>query len=426
MGQPPALPFLTRDTPAVPGVVKQRREDFCVEEVPLYEPCGAGTHIYFTIEKSGLPTMEATRTVARALGVGERQIGYAGLKDARAVTRQRFSVEHVDPDRVAALDLPGIRVLDVSRHGNKLRIGHLKGNRFVIRLRQTDPDRLADVRAVLDVLTRRGLPNSFGPQRFGTRGDTWRIGRALLRQDWDACVDVLVGQPGPADRGGILEARQLYEAGQYKAAAEAWPWAFRMERRVCRVLAQTDGSRPRAFRAVDKQVRRLYVSAYQSWLFNKVMAARIDELDRLWAGDLAYRHPQGAVFTVTDTAVEQPRCDAMEISPTGPLFGYRMTQPTGKAGQIEAAILDEDGFSLDDFRSPGAHRVKGARRALRVPITDVAAEAGADGHGPFIELRFFLPSGSYALSVVREICKSDTGAMGGANVTTSPNHPGSA
>jgi len=400
-------PFLTRHVQPVPGVVKCRNEDFRVEEVPLYEPCGRGTHTYFTIEKSGLPTLEAVRRVAGALGVAPYQIGYAGLKDARAVTRQIFSVEHVDPDRVAALNLPGIRVLNVARHGNKLRIGHLKGNRFVIRLRRTDPTRLGDVQAVLDVLSKRGVPNYFGPQRFGARGDTWQIGRAMLRQDWDECLDVMLGRPGPSDHGPILAARQHYEAGRYDQAAEAWPWVFRAERRTCRVLAQTRGSRARAFKAIDKALKRFYVSAYQSALFNRVVGERIDALDRVWEGDLAWRHPQGAVFSVRDVAAEQPRCDRFEISPTGPLFGYRMSQPTGRASEMEAALLAEDGFTVRDFRSPGAHRVKGARRPLRVPLSEVSAEAGVDSHGPFIELRFFLPSGSYALSVIREICKSD-------------------
>jgi tRNA pseudouridine13 synthase len=209
------------------------------------------------------------------------------------------------------------------------------------------------------------------------------------------------------DQDDVLRSRSLYQAGHYLYAAEAWPWAFQAERRVCRTLDQTGGARARAFKTVDKQLRRLYVSAYQSWLFNRVVAARIDALDLLWPGDLAYRHPQGAVFAVADPAVEQPRCDAQEISPSGPLFGYRMTQPTGDAGRMEADVLAEDGFALADFRSPGAHRVKGGRRPLRVPIADAAAEAGADEHGPFIQLRFFLPAGSYALSVVREICKSD-------------------
>lgn len=407
MDRPSPLPFLTRDVPPVPGAVKARREDFRVEEIPLYEPSGSGTHVYFTIEKSGLPTMAAVRQIARALGVEPRQIGYAGLKDARAVTRQRLSLEHVDPDRVARLALPGIRVIDVGRHGNKLRIGHLKGNRFAIRMRETDPSRLSDVKAVLDILTRRGLPNTFGPQRFGLRGDTWQIGRAMLRQDWDECIDVMLGRPGANDDGDVLRARRLYEEGRFADAADAWPWSFHNERRACRTLAKTNGSRSRAFKGVDKHVRRFYISAYQSRLFNRVVAARIDEIDRLWPGDLAYRHPQGAVFAVQDVQAEQPRCDAFEISPSGPLFGYRMTQPTGRAGELERDVLAQDGFTREDFRSPGVHRIKGGRRALRAPISEAAAEAGSDEHGAFIELRFFLPAGSYALCVVREICKAD-------------------
>ncbi len=152
-------------------------------------------------------------------------------------------------------------------------------------------------------------------------------------------------------------------------------------------------------------MKQFYISAYQSWLFNQVVAERIDALDQLLQGDLAWRHPQGAVFSVEDVAREQPRCDALEISPTGPLFGYRMTLPTGKAGEAEAAVLAQDGFTAEDFRQPGALRVKGARRPLRVPIADAEAEAGTDEHGAYIELRFFLPAGSYALSIVHEITK---------------------
>jgi tRNA pseudouridine13 synthase len=401
-----SLPLLTRDVAPVPGVVKERNEDFRVEEVPLYEPSGQGTHVYFTIEKNGLATREAARQVARALGVPQHAIGYAGLKDAKAVTRQVFSVEHVEIDHIIGMEIPRIRVVSVSRHANKLRLGHLKGNRFVIRLRRTDSSRLADVRRALDVLSRRGLPNYFGPQRFGARGDTWQVGRAMLRQDWVECVDVLLGRPSSLDEGGVLAARQFYEHGDYREAAKAWPWVFHAERLACRTLAG-GASKAKAFRRIDKELKTFYVSAYQSRLFNQVAARRIDALDELWSGDLAWRHPQGAVFAVDDVVREQPRCDAQEISPTGPLFGYRMSQPTGKAGEMEAAVLAEDGVTLEDFRQPGGMRIKGARRPLRVPLADVSAEAGADKHGEYIALRFFLPAGSYALCVVREICKSD-------------------
>ena len=206
------LPFLTRDVPPVPGAIKQRADDFCVDEIPLYEPCGAGTHVYFRIEKCDVTTIKAVRDIARALNVKARDIGYAGLKDARAVTRQMLSVEHVDPERVEALAVPHVRVLDVSRHGNKLRLGHLRGNRFAIKLRESPPAMLDRVRQVLSIVARRGAPNYFGPQRFGTRGDTWRIGRAMIRQDWRECIDVMLGKSGQADGDDVRQARELYQS----------------------------------------------------------------------------------------------------------------------------------------------------------------------------------------------------------------------
>ncbi len=407
MNERGVLPFLTADIPPVPGLIKTDPEDFRVEEVPLYEPSGEGTHTYLLIEKRGIPTMEATRRIAKAIGVHPRQIGSAGLKDARAVTHQWLSVEHVDPAVVEDLELPNVRVVDVARHGNKLRIGHLLGNRFAIRLHEADPGRLDDVERVFEVLQRRGLPNHFGPQRFGMRGDTWQVGRATLLQDWDACIRVLVGSPRDDDPPAVARARDHYETGRYAEAAEAWPYAFHMERRICRTLERTSGDAERAYRAIDKPLRRFYVSAYQSWLFNRVVAERMDRIDRLLPGDLAQKHPRGGVFLVENAEVEQPRCDALEISPTGPMFGYKMKQAEGPVAEMEDAVLAEDGLTLESFRAKGAHRIKGGRRPLRVPLTEVGIDADRDDRGDFIELRFFLPAGSYALNVVREICKRD-------------------
>lgn len=406
------LPYLTHDVPGVGGVIKARPEDFVVEEVPLYEACGEGTHVYFQIEKKGLPTMQAIQEIARALGRAPRDIGYAGLKDADAVARQWFSVEHVAPARIEALSLPRLRVVCVSRHTNKLKLGHLKGNRFTIRLRQVDPERIEDAQAILDMLASRGVPNFFGPQRFGLRGDTWEIGRAMLRRDYDEALAVMVGRPGPHDRGAILEARQLFDRGKYDAAADAWPYLFRNEKRVCRAMAKSRGNAKRAFNAVDRQVKRFYQSAYQSILFNQVVAQRINDLDRLVPGDLAWRHPQGAVFRVEDVAAEQPRCAAFEISPTGPLFGHRMTEPTGEPGSVEKLLLELENLRPEDWCDEKGHRIPGGRRPLRFRPHEAAIEAGADEAGDFIEVRFFLESGCYATTVLREICKATAGVIG--------------
>ncbi len=152
-------PYSTESVPPVAGAYKLRPEDFRVEEIPAYSPLGEGEHVLFEIEKRGLTTHAALDRIGRALGIASRALGVAGLKDAQGVTRQWISAQGVARERVEALDLRGIRVISAGLHRNKLRIGHLRGNRFTIRLREVDPGQLGRVREILVILARRGVPN---------------------------------------------------------------------------------------------------------------------------------------------------------------------------------------------------------------------------------------------------------------------------
>ncbi len=401
------LPYLTPEFPGVGGIIKQFDEDFVVEEVPLYRPSGQGTHTYFTIEKRGLTTHAAIQHISRLLGRPPHDIGYAGLKDAHGVTRQTFSIEHVDPSRVMSLELGRAKVLSVDRHTNKLKLGHLLGNRFAIKVRNTIPEPAEASRAVLDVLIGRGMPNYFGPQRFGVRGDNAQIGLAVLRENYDEAFALMLGRPGPVDRGPARKARELYDRGDFEAAAETWPrGVFSQQSRLCRALHKSGGDTRKAWRAVDHSLRKLYISAFQSDLFNRVLAQRIAALDRLETGDIAWKHVNGACFRVEDAATEQPRCDTLEISPTGPIFGRRMTEASGTPGLLEAAVLAECGLRKEQIAVPGSGKTSGARRPLRVPIGEPTIETSHDHNGPYLLLGFFLPPGAYATSVVREITKN--------------------
>ncbi|MCK4342970.1 MAG: tRNA pseudouridine(13) synthase TruD [Phycisphaerae bacterium] len=385
------------------GLLKVEYEDFVVEEQPLYPADGVGTHTYFLLEKAGLSTQQAIHDLARALNVRRHEIGVAGLKDARAVTRQWMSIEHVEPEKIAAVDLPRMRVLETTRHTNKLRIGHLKGNHFVIKIRQSEPDRLAELQDALAVLSRRGVPNYFGAQRFGYRGDTWAVGQAIVRGDIDEAMDHILGRPSDKDYGEIRRARELYERGKYTEAARAWPRMFRTEHRALKALGQSGGKHRRGFATIDKTTRIFYVSAYQSYLFNQVVSARLATgLGNLLNGDLAWLHASGAVFHVEDAALEQPRADNFDISPSGPLFGYRMTQPTEEPGRQEAELLTGEGLTTDTFRS-GTLRVKGSRRPLRFSLGDAQLALGADRRGEYLELQFALPRGCYATTLLHEL-----------------------
>ncbi len=403
------LPRLLSDFEPLPGLLKADYADFVVEEIPLYPLDGAGTHTYFLLEKAGLSTDQAVRDIARALNLPRHDVGFAGLKDARAVTRQWMSVEHVDAERIAGLQIPRLRVLEVTHHRNKLRIGHLRGNAFVIKVRQTQPERLAELQDALAKLTRLGVPNYFGAQRFGYRGDTWKIGAAIVADQVDEAVDLILGRPGPADHGNVRRARELYEQGDYLAAARAWPGLFKTERRALKMLARIPARRDkrrRAFAGIDKSTRLFYVSAYQSYLFNQVLVARLPTgLGQLWDGDLAWVHASEAVFLVESAATEQPRAAALEISPTGPVLGYRTTEPTGPAGELESRVLTAAGVSRDAFRQNWV-RAKGNRRPLRFPVADARIALGADPAGEYLELRFTLPRGCYATAVMRELFRA--------------------
>jgi tRNA pseudouridine13 synthase len=395
-------PYLTADLPGVGGRIKAQAADFYVVELPLYLACGEGEHTYARIQKTGLSTFEAVRRISRALGIDPRQAGYAGLKDAHAVTVQWLSLGDVPPARVERLDLPGIQILAVDRHTNKLRVGHLSGNRFKIRVRDVPEASLPAAQAILDRLVAHGVPNYYGEQRFGLRGDTHLLGRALVRQDAEALVQRLVGMPHPAESPRVRQARQFYEEGDLNGALRAWPRQMDAERRVVRALSQ--GQTPAAaVRRLPSRLRRFYVSAYQSALFNRVLARRIERglLGRLLLGDLAYLHTKGAVFCVDDPRTEQPRADRFEISPSGPLYGYKLSMPQGLPGEMEQRVLDEEGLTLEDWRVRGL-KLKGARRALRIPLRDVALR-----YDEGLQLAFSLPPGCYATVVLREVMKSD-------------------
>ncbi|MCG3136605.1 MAG: tRNA pseudouridine synthase D [Phycisphaerae bacterium] len=406
MERVPIWPCLTSTLPGVGGVCKRQPEDFGVEELPLYAPSGAGTHVYFEVEKREQTTYAAIEAVAKALNKSTRDVGYAGLKDAQAVTRQVFSVEHVDPLRVAELELPKMRIVWVNRHTNKLKLGHLRGNRFTIKVRECDSSAVAErARAIVEVLQRRGVPNYFGEQRFGATGQNAAVGRAVLREDYERAVRLLVGDAQPDDRPDVAEGRRAFAAGDFAAAAHCFNYPFREQQRVCRELVKNGGNFRKAWRVVSHDLRRLIVSAVQSELFNEVLARRIDALDQLREGDLAMKHVNGACFRVDQPDVEQPRCMSFEISPTGPIFGPRMTDAGGTVAELEQQVLKEAELTVEHFAAQHDLKKSGERRPLRVPLTEAEVQAGRDQQGNYLQLRFALPPGSYATELLREVMK---------------------
>jgi len=404
----PPMPRVTGDLPGTGGRLRVETDDFQVTEIPRYEPSGSGPHAYLWVEKRGLATHEMVHRLAKALGRSWRDFGTAGLKDARAVTRQWVSIEHVDPAAVANLSGDGWRVLAATRHRNKLKTGHLQGNAFHIVVREVGPEALERARAVLERLGQCGVPNIYGPQRFGMRCDSHLIGRALLTRDWREVCDQLLGRPAESDPPATQRFRSLYDQGQHREAREVLPRGNRNQAAVLETLLRTKGDHGRAARALPKQMRRFFISAWQSALFNRVVARRMPDLGRLIKGDLAWLHDRGAVFEVEDVGAEQGRADRFEISPSGPMFGARMKWPTGRPGEIEAEVLAASGLEAEVFGGGGSSGARGGRRPLRVPLVGAAVERAAEG----IRVLFSLPRGSYATVVMDEITKTDNSETG--------------
>jgi tRNA pseudouridine13 synthase len=394
------LPYLTAELPGIGGQIKAEPEDFFVEEIPLYQPQGDGQHVYAFIEKRGMSTFAAMRKIAAALNISSGNIGYAGLKDAHAVTRQMLSINLVSTEVVSRLNIPNIKILSVSRHRNKLKTGHLTGNRFVIRVRDVQPELLVQAKQTLAQLTKNGAPNFFGEQRFGLRENTDRLGQAIVRNDAAQFVREYLGKPHPNESLHIQAVREHIDQQEWTVALNNWPPELHDEKQVLRAIVNHGGDPDVSLKVLNKKLRSLFVSAFQSRLFNTLLVDRLPDLSLLETGDIAYIHSKGAVFRVDDVTAEQPRADRFEISPAGPLFGAKTVLAEGVPGERENKLLALHQLSTEAFKQVPGMKIRGARRPYRFPIKE--PEAWWDEG---IMVSFVLPPGTYATTVMAEIMK---------------------
>ena len=407
------------DFEPLPGRIKLRDDDFIVDEMPLYEPSGEGEHLYIRVQKMGLAHTELVEVLKRHFNVREDAIGAAGMKDRVAVTSQTFSI-HL-PGRSAevesaaaaagALDHPKVQVVWADWHGNKLRRGHLVGNRFSIRIRDLDPLQAPTVWRGLSELEKRGVPNHYGTQRFGYRRNTHRLGAMVLRRDWEALVAELLGAKGSWFPAHQRSQREAFDAGDLVKAKSGWGRRDIAERRVLKALAS--GATPeKAIRAVSRHMRAFWVSALQSSIFNHLLEERLaaGTFDAIEVGDVAFRHQTRKSFVVDQAVFEADDIEAevskFEISPAGPIVGPGMPQAMGavldqERAAFAAADVDDSLFAESEFD------FRGTRRPYRVQIGSLELDSGFDDHGPYVRVAFDLPRGSYATVVLREIIGDD-------------------
>ena len=417
------LSYITSELPGIGGRIKQRPEDFLVEETPLYEPSGEGEHLYLFIEKQGLTTSDAIRRIAKAFRVSRREIGYAGLKDKHAVTRQHVSLHLPENDVAADRDSverlryhePRLKLLWQARHGNKLRRGHHGGNRFVIYIRGVEPTAVIKARPILQRLEARGVPNYFGEQRFGYRANGQILGRHLLRGDYTSFLDELLGRPEANESESLQNARAAYDRGDIDEALERWPRSLRFDRQALDALRQ-HRTPEQAVGMIDEPHRHLLVSALQSTVFNRVVDRRIAEgrFPELIEGDLAWKHDSRAVFAADADAVAADnapggRVERLEVSPSGPMWGRGMTRAACEADRIEVEALEAEGLTpeaMEREREAPAVTPGGSRRPMRVRLKDADVSGGLDEEGGFVRVAFELPRGAFATVALREVMKN--------------------
>jgi tRNA pseudouridine13 synthase len=399
------------DEEGIGGRLKVRAEDFIVEEIPLYEPCGEGEHLYLRVQKTDVSHAELMSCLRRQFGVTDRAIGYAGMKDKRAVTRQWVSVHLPGQPADLEIDHARVRIVAASRHRNKLRRGHLRGNRFAIRVRDVDPDDAPQARRILTRLEEIGAPGYFGSQRFGYRGNNHKLGAMLLNRDWEGVLNELLGTTGSPFPEHQRERRELFDAGRYEEARTLWTPADRAELIAIKRLCEGSSPRETAL-ACGRIVLHFWTSSLMSAAFNRVLDQRIDAgtVDQLCEGDLAWKHDNRAVFAVTAdelaTGELAGRLARFEISPTGPLWGEGMPRAGGPVDEVEREALAATGVSTDNLAT-SRYRPDGGRRPFRQPVRNADVEGGTDEHGPYIRVRFDLPRGTYATIAMREITKGD-------------------
>ncbi len=413
--------YLTQDIAGIGGTIKARPEDFLVEEIPLYNPSGEGEHLFMLVEKREMTTLQLRDALSKHFKVKRHAIGHAGLKDKNAITRQVISL-HV-PGKTPE-DFPGFihdqaSVLWVDLHDNKLKRGHLKGNRFSIRVRDVDPLTVRNAKQSLDLLAKQGLPNRFGEQRFGFLKNNHLVGRALIMGDAQSVLDLILS-PNPDAPNNSADARQAYADGRFRNGFELMPKVFKIERNLLRALSN-EHPPEKAIKVIDPTAAGFFISAFQSAIFNHVLNTRVERgmMDTLCDGDLAFVMKNRSVFAITQkelTAGEDggnpfaARLASLELSPSGPLWGTTMERAGGAIDLLECEALALAGVEPADLVACEADTpypmIGGDRRPMRIPVIDPEVEGGIDEHGAYIRCAFELPKGAFATTVMDEIMKS--------------------
>lgn len=412
--------FFTK-TPPLKCRVKERYTDFVVEEVledgyvckvkrftkpwderelkELKVPERKNEeHLILELEKINTDTATALALLARGTNVSKKRIGYGGLKDKRAVTCQRISVYLPNEALIEKFGVKGLELRNPRWSEKRVELGDLLGNNFTITLRNIEGNEEEITKIINDFAAQaeKGLPNFFGNQRFGgKRMITHKVGKLLLQGKFEEGIMLYLTDTYEEEKEEIKQARiNLAVTGDLKKALKEFPFDARSERAILNHLVKYPRDFAGAFGALPKKIRYLFTHAYQSDLFNKMLAERL----RIY-GEKALTKIDGDVI--------------IEGEPSLILPGFESTFAEGKAGEIEKKITEEEGVNFETFKTAKMSELssKGERKPINlVPkdfkIVRIMPDEFNEGKKAVV-ISFFLSKGNYATTVLRELIKEE-------------------
>ncbi len=413
--------FLTY-LPGIGGKLRIRPEDFVVEEIPIPLPVtDDGRYATARVRARNWETNRLIRQLARSLRISRKRIRFAGTKDKRAVTTQLVQFDG-PPETLERLNIRDVEILDVFRTDKRLELGDLLGNRFRIEIgdiRVPRLDTLERVSRIADsVMEIGGFPNFFGVQRFGAvRPVTHIIGKKICQGDFEGAVMTYVGNPFPTETEDVQEARRALESGMdFPEALRAFPKHLSFERAILNHLVTNPNDFAGSIQSLPLNLQMMFVHAYQSYLFNKMLSERLNRglpLNEPVVGDVVLPATQDGLperrkhilVDEENIAKATRRVRDGKGFVSGIIIGAEPRFASGEMGEIERSVIESEGAEPRDFLIPKIPRIssKGLRREILGPLKDFEFQVRDES----VRMSFGLIPGCYATSLLREFMKAD-------------------
>lgn len=416
------LEVFCTSTPGTGGRLRKVPEDFVVEEISKYpDRTDDGRYTIATVSSTNWEMNRLVRMLSRSLMISRNRIGFAGTKDKRAVTKQLMSFEAPIED-VISVRMHQVTISDAYRAKKHITIGDLIGNTFQLKVRDCvmqDEELEKAAQATATALREiGGFPNFFGVQRFGAlRPVTHLVGRCIVKGDFERAVMTYVANPSADEpEEAQMARRDLERSRDFKSALATYPKKLSFERTVISYLAENDGDYAGAIRSLPPNLQMMFVHAYQSCLFNRMLSLRIRRdipLSSPILGDVVLPADRDGIpdhdvcIRVTEEnidLVERQMADRKAFV-SGLLFGSESEFAEGEAGEIEKAIVGAESVDHEDFiipEIPGCSS-RGSRRELLGRLKDLEIRTDNDT----LDISFSLDKGCYATSLLREFMKAD-------------------